>query len=82
MINNLSPDYLATLAIRATSTRRRDNLRSSNDTLKLKLPESKSTHQYKLCEHWNDLPLALRDCNSIDTFKKDLKTHYYRLAYS
>ena len=82
MINNLSPEYLSILAIRSASTRTRDNLRSGNDTLRLQLPECKSSIQHKLCENWNNLPFTLRDSSSIDVFKKDLKTYYFRLAYS
>ena len=26
---------------------------------------------------WNELPLSLRQCKSLDTFKKHLKTHYF-----
>ena len=81
LVNNLAPDYLSSMTIRAISTRTRDNLRSGNDTLKLQLPQCKTTLQYKLSENWNKLPLALRDSTNIEMFKKELKTYCYRLAY-
>jgi len=27
---------------------------------------------------WNDLPLNIRQCSSVDSFKKHLKTHFFR----
>ena len=32
-------------------------------------------------ELWNSLPVDLRLCDSLDTFKKTLKTHLFKLAY-
>ena len=31
---------------------------------------------------WNHLPLNLRNTNDLQKFKKDLKTHLFRLAFS
>jgi hypothetical protein len=30
---------------------------------------------------WNNLPNSLRNIQSVDSFKKDLKTHLFRQAY-
>ena len=30
---------------------------------------------------WNNLPVFIRDCNTIDNFKHKLKTHLFKLAY-
>ena len=30
---------------------------------------------------WNTLPLELRSCTSIDTFKKSLKTYLFEIAH-
>jgi len=31
---------------------------------------------------WNSLPPALHSCNSHDTFRQHLKTHYFQQAFS
>jgi len=31
---------------------------------------------------WNSLPVDIRDCNTIDTFKRKLKTYLFKLAFS
>ena len=30
---------------------------------------------------WNSLPLSLRNVNSLDVFKRELKTHFFRIAF-
>jgi hypothetical protein len=30
---------------------------------------------------WNSLPLSLRNVNSLDIFKRELKTHFFRIAF-
>ena len=30
---------------------------------------------------WNSLPLSLRNVNSMDVFKRELKTHFFRIAF-
>jgi hypothetical protein len=30
---------------------------------------------------WNSLPLSLRNVISLDVFKRELKTHYFRIAF-
>ena len=30
---------------------------------------------------WNNLPVFIRGCNSVDNFKHKLKTHLFKLAY-
>lgn len=33
-------------------------------------------------ELWNKLPMSLRQCDSVQKFKKDLKTHLFRIAFN
>ena len=30
---------------------------------------------------WNSLPLSLRNVTSLDVFKRELKTHFFRIAF-
>ncbi len=30
---------------------------------------------------WNELPYALRSLDDVETFKKELKTHLFKIAY-
>ena len=60
----------------------RPNLRSGDDTTLLKVPRThrvagdKSFHA-AAPRLWNSLPKILRQCNTIDSFKKGLKTHLF-----
>ena len=62
-------------------------LRSSNEKL-LSVPKVSSktfgqrSFQYQAPVVWNSLPTEIRDCMSIETFKKHLKTHLFREAFS
>lgn len=62
------------------------NLRSASDGLLLETPW---THKcigdgaFGACAPrlWNALPRSLRDCSSLATFKRQLKTHLFRMHY-
>ena len=62
-------------------------LRSSNDSFKLVKPSMKyrSYGERSFSFYgpfvWNDLPHYLRSCDSLEIFKKNLKTFYFRQAY-
>ena len=82
-INGDAPTYLSNHIAIYTPER---NLRSSNDKKKL----VKRTHKTKFGEWsfqcfgprvWNDLPCDLRECNSIESFKKNLKTYFFELYF-
>ena len=78
-----SPSYMQEM-IQVYSTSR--NLRSSNAPVRLVQPKTKlkfgersfSASAPKL---WNSLPSHLKNCNTVESFKKHLKTHYFNLAY-
>ena len=61
------------------------HLRSSDKRL-LSVPRTFSSYgdrAFYACapKLWNSLPSNLRFCNSLDVFKKTLKTHLFRIAY-
>ena len=78
------PLYLKELITPYQPTR---TLRSGNQFLlskpfkKLETFGKKSFH-YAAPEVWNSLPLELRSCCTLSIFKKHLKTHFFKIAYS
>ncbi|CAJ0966102.1 unnamed protein product [Ranitomeya imitator] len=83
-IHNLSPPYICDLVSRYLPTR---NLRSSQDLL-LYSPLTSSSHN-RIQDFsrvspllWNPLPQHIRLQPTIETFKKNLKTHLFRQAYN
>ena len=80
VVNGLAPSYLSEL-LEAYIPRRM--LRSSTQML---LHEPKfnlktyGSRAFSVCEPrlWNSLPLEIRRCDCIDTFKKKLKTHLFK----
>ena len=58
-------------------------LRSSNKRLLNLVPRTLSSHVF--CSSapilWNLLPTDLRLCDSLEIFKKTLKTHLFEIAY-
>ena len=79
VVNNLCPDYLADLAFPHIGNR--DNLRSGNDLLRMTLPDCNKCIQHAMVVNWNGLPYELRKAETLLTFKKQLKTHYFISAY-
>ena len=59
----------------------------SNDQNLLEIPRistnsyGKRSFYFAAPHLWNDLPLPLRTCQKIDTFKTLLKTHLFRKAF-
>ncbi|CAJ0917877.1 unnamed protein product [Ranitomeya imitator] len=83
-IHNLCPPYICDLVSRYLRTR---NLRSSQDLL-LYSPLISSSHN-RIQDFsrvspllWNPLPQHIRLSPTIETFKKNLKTHLFRQAYN
>ena len=62
------------------------NLRSSSDCLRLDYPITRNKagdRTFTVCASklWNDLPKTLRNCTSVNAFKKALKTHLFSINY-
>ena len=81
ILNGLSPDYLKD-KITPVIPSDFSFLRSSLDLTKLELPKFDNTYKYSMAKNWNMLPITLRSCGNIENFKKQLKTHYFSIAYS
>ncbi len=82
-LHGIAPSYLQELVTVQESTR---TLRSDGN-LRLLLPRVKTRFygerqfNFTSAHLWNSLPVQIRHAKSIDCFKTQLKTHFYRLAY-
>ena len=83
ILDDTAPSYLKKFITSYTPPK---TLRSSNQHL-LVIPRTKmksygeKTFAYNAAKAWNDLPLDLRQCSCIDSFKRKLKTHLFKIAY-
>ena len=81
---NTLPLYLSSLLNIYQPSR---SLRSSNEKL-LTVPKistktfGQRSFQYQAPLVWNSLPTEIRNCSSLETFKKHLKTHLFQEAFS
>ena len=79
------PSYLQTKL--NTMTYHRTTRRSTTKGITWKAPFNKKKTQgdrgftYTAVTHWNKLPEYIRQTEDISTFKRLLKTHYFKLAY-
>ena len=84
-LHNRAPAYLTHLLVWKQTTTR--SMRSDNQSL-LVVPKSHSVtygdrNFVNVAPYlWNSLPHQLRHCDNINTFKRLLKTHLYKLAYN
>ena len=80
-----SPAYLADMTTATADLPGRERLRSANsfryETPKLKLKFGERGFSYAGPKAWNSLPSNLYELTNTDTFKKQLKTHLFKLAY-
>ena len=80
-----SPAYLAGMMTATADLPGRERLRSTYsfryETLKLKLKFGEWSFSYAGPTAWNSLSSNLQDLTNTDTFKKQLKTHLFELAY-
>ena len=83
-LNDSAPSYLTqTLNLYQP----RANLRSAKDSLSLVIPATKlKTYGDRAFSVggpllWNDLPFSLRNCKTTESFKRQLKTHLFCVAY-
>ena len=86
-LNGLAPLYLSELI--ELKKLGRYNLRTNSDTLLLKYPVFKSlttlgdrSFTCAAPKLWNSLPKAIRNANNVNNFKRLLKTHLFRDAFS
>ena len=85
-LNDMAPKYLSKLI--STRDTNSHNLRKDNDFFLLSQPPTpnfKITHG--AFSHygpyiWNSLPFSLRCLNNINSFKTQLKTYYFNMAYN
>ena len=82
-LHKKAPKYLENII---TSYKPVRQLRSSTQG---RLEEKRAHHKrsgdraFSVCapKLWNTLPEHVRNCNTIETFKKSLKSHYFKLAF-
>ena len=81
-LHNKAPQYLIDL-LKSHDARDRESTRSSNTYL-LKMPSTIT--KPTICDRsfsvaaptlWNDLPINIRSCDNLETFKTKLKTHLF-----
>ena len=83
-IYGTAPQYLKDLLIPAPNPR---SLRSSNGTTKLIIPYKRcktfATRSFSIATPmiWNQLPMSLQETANFELFKRQLKTHLYRVAF-
>ena len=84
-VHGLAPSYLAELV--SLQVPRRSGLRSQADDLKLVVrPVRRETRGERAFSSyapriWNDLPLSLRSLSSLSSFRSQLKTYLFKLAF-
>ena len=42
---------------------------------------TKRDFAYRAPQEWNALPDSVKDCKTVESLKKALKTHFFKLAY-
>ena len=83
-LNDLGPKYLAELLIPYVPTR---SLLSLDKKLLVE-PKSRlksyGDRSFSICAPrlWNKLPMSLRECEKVDTFKSNLKTYSFKQAFA
>ena len=81
VLNGEAPSYLDEMVDLKIPTNIGMELRSTLNTTILELPEFENTIKYQMAKTWNSLPLELRNCSKIETFKRQLKAHYFSIDY-
>ena len=87
-LNNSAPIYLQNMLAQVNSNRLRTGLRSESEFKKLVVPFCKkktfANRSFSVSGPtvWNSLPSDIRSSENIQTFKRKLKTHYFRLAFN
>jgi hypothetical protein len=77
---NQAPKFVVNMLETYTPFR---NLRSKNCSLTFVVPKSRTVRygdrsfQVAAARLWNEHPSGIRDCETLSSFKKALKTHYF-----
>ena len=80
ILNSLSPTYLKKLF--KICVLFCNNLRSASDCNKIITDHCfDKTISYKMCDAWNPLRVKLRTMSSLVTFKKELKSYFFKLTF-
>ena len=82
-LNSIAPSYLSDLVTRYIPKR---NLRSANGHRLFDVKYNLHNYGFRSFsvaspQLWNDLPLVIRSCESLNDFKKKLKTYLLRKAF-
>jgi len=82
-LNNLAPEYLRELVTPYCPPRK---LRSS-ELQELRVPKFRCrtfgdrSFEFAAATEWNELPLTIKESPSLATFKSNIKTHLFKIAY-
>jgi hypothetical protein len=79
IIHKLAPTYLNNLVKLHIPSR---DLRVGRDSIMVEANKQSKTISSKMVEVWNQLPKHIRSANDIITFKKTLKTTYFKEEYN
>ena len=82
-LNGIAPSYLSDLVTRCIS---RHNLRSANGHRLFDVKYNLRNYGFRSFsvaspQLWNDMPLGIRSCDSLNDFKKKLKTYLFTKAF-
>ena len=83
-LHNLAPVYIKNLFQLYKPSR---NLRSQNTSIRLVVSKTRTMTYGDRCfasaapKLWNKLPSKIRDCETLDSFKRSLKTHLFTQAH-
>ena len=83
-LNGLAPSYLSDLVCTGYIPRR--NLRSANSRRLLDVRYSLRNYCFRSFsvvspQLWNDMPVEVRSCDSLNDFEKKLKSYFFRKAF-
>ena len=79
ILHGQAPEYLCQMVRRKPTLR--EGLRSSLDDTLLEPCFKGKTVAAAMCKTWNELPVDLRGKSTLESFKRNLKTHYFRIAF-
>ena len=80
MINQLTPNYLSSLVPQPVGAASRYNPRDSNSLQTIDARTNQFFHSFlpSTIRAWNRLPIKVKDSNSVNSFKNNLKPEKYQ----